>query len=136
MRFSKTALFYMIFFGFTIVIAVVISCILSNVLSLVYSENPQNIMMLNPEIMINRLLNEKAVNEMFWIILSMFFILIIATRFHRWFGLKDYKSKLYKVTDDIKIPQRVGKFLMLILLIQKILRFKNYYIMQTKKLKQ
>lgn len=108
MKFGKTALFYTIFFSVTIIISIVLSCILANVLSLVYSENPQNIINLNPEIMIERLFNEKAVNEMFWIILGMFLLLIIVTRFHRWFGLKDYKSKLYKVTDDIQIPQRVG----------------------------
>lgn len=108
MKFSKTALFYTIFFGITIIISIVLSCILANVLSLIYSENPQNIMTLNPEIMINRLFYEKAVNQMFWIILSMFALLILFTKFHRWFGLKDYKSKLYKVTDDIEIPQRVG----------------------------
>ena len=108
MKFSKTALFYIIFFVVTIIISIILSCILANVLSLVYSENPQNIMTLNPEIMMNRLFNDKAVNEMFWIILGMFLLLIIVTRFHRWFGLKDYKSKLYKVTDDIQIPQRVG----------------------------
>ena len=108
MKFSKTALFYIIFFVVTIIISIILSCILANVLSLVYSENPQSIMTLNPEIMVNRLFNDKAVNEMFWIILGMFLLLIIVTRFHRWFGLKDYKSKLYKVTDDIQIPQRVG----------------------------
>lgn len=108
MKFGKTALFYAIFFSVTIIIAIILSGILANVLSLVYSENPQNIVTLNPEIMVNRFLNEKAVNEMFWIILGMFILLIILTRFHRWFGLKDYKSKLYKVTDDIQIPQKVG----------------------------
>lgn len=108
MKFGKTALFYTIFFSVTIVLSIILSCILANVLSLVYSENPQNIINLNPEIMIERLFNEKAVKEMFLIILGMFLILIIVTRVHRWFGLKDYKSKLYKVTDDIQIPQRVG----------------------------
>lgn len=108
MKLGKTSLFCTIFFSVTIVISIVLSCILANVLSLVYSENPQNIINLNPGIMIDRLFNEKAVNEMFWIILGMFLLLIIVTRFHRWFGLKNYKSKLYKVTDDIQIPQRVG----------------------------
>lgn len=108
MKFGKTTLFYTIFFSVTIVLSIILSCILANVLSLVYSENPQNMINLNPGIMIERLFNEKAVNEMFWIILGMFLLLIIVTRFHRWFGLKDYKSKLYKVTDEIQIPQRVG----------------------------
>lgn len=108
MKFSKTAIFYTIFFIVTIIISVALSILFANVLSLIYSPNPQDILSLNVEIMINRLFNEKAVNQMFWIIMSMFGLLILISNYKRWFGLKDYKSDIYKVTDDIEIPTPVG----------------------------
>lgn len=108
MKISKTALFYTIFFVVTIIISIVLSVFSANVLSLVYSPNPQDILTLNVDIMVYRLFTEKAVNQMFWIILAMFGLLLFISNYKRWFGLKDYKSNVYKVTDDIEIPVPIG----------------------------
>lgn len=108
MKISKTAIFYIIFFIVTIAISIALSIFSANVLSLIYSPNPQDILTLNIDIMINRLFTEKAVNQMFWIILAMFGLIIFASNYKRWFGLKDYKSGVFKVTDNIEIPVAVG----------------------------
>lgn len=51
---------------------------------------------------------ETAVRQIFWICMCIFGILIFLTHAKRWFNLQDYKSKVYKVTDDIEIPVPVG----------------------------
>lgn len=108
MKFNKTGFFYTIFFIITITISIALSILLANVLSLIYSPNPEESFTLNVDIMINRLFSEEAVNQMFWIILAMFGLLIFISNYKKWFGLKDYKSDVYKVTDNIEIPVRIG----------------------------
>lgn len=108
MRISKTALFYTMFFIVTIIISTTLSILFANILSLVYSPNPQDILTLNADVMIHRLFTEKAVNQMFWIILAMFGLLLFISNYKNWFGLKDYKSNVYKVTSDIEIPVPIG----------------------------
>ena len=103
MKISKMA-----FFIVAITISIALSIFFANVLSLVYSPNPQDIVTLNIDIMIHRLYTEKAVSQMFWIILAMFGLVLFISNYKRWFGLKDYKSNIYKVTDDIEIPVPIG----------------------------
>lgn len=83
--------------------------ILANVLYLSYSPHPEEILNLDIQIIINNVLNNSFVMQMFWIILLCFMIFFLATKFKTFFGLKDYKSNIYKVTDDIEIPMRVGE---------------------------
>ena len=108
MKLSKTAFVYTIFFIIAITISISLSIFIANVLSLVYSPNPQEILTLNVDIMIHRFYTEKAVNQMFWIIFAIFGLLLFISNYKRWFGLKDYKSNIYKVTDDIEIPVPIG----------------------------
>ncbi|MBO5348542.1 MAG: hypothetical protein J6A89_01790 [Clostridia bacterium] len=108
MKIGKTVIFNIIFFIIVGSISVVLSVLIANVLSLVYSQNPEQILNLNVDIMIDRAINNEAVNKMFWIILAMFGLIIFASNYKRWFGLKDYKSGVFKVTDDIEIPVAVG----------------------------
>ena len=103
MKISKMA-----FFIVAITISIALSIFFANVLSLVYSPNPQDIVTLNIDIMIHRLYTAKAVSQMFWIILAMFGLVLFISNYKRWFGLKDYKSNIYKVTDDIEIPVPIG----------------------------
>lgn len=106
---KRTISFYIIFGIIAIIVAILLSILFANVLYLVYSPNPQEIIKLTPKLCFERFLTVKPINNMFWIILLVFGILALFTKFTRIFGLKDYKSKVYKVTDDIEIPIPVGE---------------------------
>lgn len=106
---KSTIIIGIILLMFSALFAIILSSIIANVLYLVYSPNPEEIANLNPSIILNRTINNSAINQMFWIILLCFIIAIMFARFRRFFGLKDYKSNTYKVTDDIEIPMKVGE---------------------------
>lgn len=98
---------FLILYSLVIVISIILSVFLSNILFLIYT-NPEGILSLTVNAMLNNLITVNEVQKMFWIILCIFGIILIASRFNRLFGIRDYKSKTYKVTDDIEIPVPVG----------------------------
>lgn len=110
---KKRIVFYIIFGIISVVISSILSCIIANLIAYVYSPNPQEIMNLTPKIMFTNLIDNKnqfhrAINQLFWVAMCCFGFLIMATKLRRLFGLKDYKTDVYEVTKDIKIPVPVG----------------------------
>lgn len=112
MKLSRNIAFYIVFTIIVTITSVALSCVIANILSLVYAPQEELLNMIDlfvtPRIMIQRLFEVEAVNQMFWIILSMFGLLVFVANYKRWFGLKDYKSNVYRVTDDIEIPVKIG----------------------------
>lgn len=110
---KKRIVFYIIFGIIAIVISSILSCIIANLIAYVYSPNPQEIMNLTSKIMFTNLIDNKnqfhrAINQLFWVAMCCFGFLIMATKLRKLFGLKDYKTDVYEVTKDIKIPVPVG----------------------------
>lgn len=119
MKKNKKTIIYIIFAIIALLSSVLLSVIIANTIYLVYL--PQEALetafislKASPvEVAIQRTFNpqtyaETAVNKIFWISMCIFGFLLFLTRMKGWFKLEDYKSKVYKVTDDIEIPMRVG----------------------------
>lgn len=93
---------------------IIISTILASVLSLIiayclmeiFLRTPLNLLNFNAGNMFKTIFGSQDGIQMFVIILLAFMILILSTAF-KLFKLNDYKSKLYEVTPDIKIPYPV-----------------------------
>lgn len=93
-----------------IIISVCLSAILSTIIAYVLMEiflrTPLNLLNFNISNMLGTVFTDPDGIKMFVIILLAFMILILSTAF-KLFKLNDYKSKLYEVTPDIKIPYPV-----------------------------
>lgn len=88
-------------------IAVILSAIISTMLHLIFTKVPEEILNLTPTKIITSLLTNKEHFEMFVLVVIAFMMFVLLTVF-KVFDLKDYKSKNYKVTDNIEIPMPVG----------------------------
>jgi len=89
------------------VISIILSAIISTILHLIFSKQIGNIINLNITMIIESIKNSKEHLEMFVLIIIAFMLSVILTSL-KIFNLKDYKSKNYKVTDNIEIPLPVG----------------------------
>lgn len=90
-----------------LIIAVILSSIISTILHLIFLRQPELIINMNPTMIITSIQNSKEHLEMFILIIIAFMMFALLTTF-KMFKLKDYKSKTYKVTDNIEIPIPVG----------------------------
>lgn len=88
-------------------IAVVLSAIISTILHLIFTRVPEEIINIRPNTIIQSLLTNKEHFEMFVLTIVAFMIFAFLTIF-KVFDLKDYKSKTYKVTNNIEIPLPIG----------------------------
>ena len=89
-------------------IAVILSGIISTILHLIFTRVPEEIINIRPNTIIQSLSSSKEHFEMFVLIITAFMLLAFLTIF-KIFDLKDYKSKTYKVTNNIEIPLPIGE---------------------------
>lgn len=89
-------------------IAVVLSAIISTILHLIFTRVPEEIINIRPNTIIQSLLSSKEHFDMFVLTIVAFMLLAFLTVF-KVFDLKDYKSKTYKVTNNIEIPIPIGE---------------------------
>ena len=88
-------------------IAVILSSIISTILHLIFTRVPEEIINIRPNTIIQSLSNNKEHFEMFILTIIAFMLFALLTIF-KIFDLKDYKSKTYKVTNNIEIPLPIG----------------------------
>ena len=88
-------------------IAVILSSIISTILHLIFTRVPEEIINIRPNTIIQSLSNNKEHFEMFVLTIIAFMLFALLTIF-KIFDLKDYKSKTYKVTNNIEIPLPIG----------------------------
>lgn len=91
----------------SLLIAIVLSAIISTVLYLIFTRVPDKIVNITQSIMVESILQNKEHFEMFILVIIAFMLFSILTLF-KVSDLKDYKSKTYKVTDNIEIPLPIG----------------------------
>ena len=91
-----------------LIIAFFIAVILSAMLHLIFTKVPEEILNLTPTKIITSLLTNREHFEMFVLVVIAFMMFVLLTVF-KVFDLKDYKSKNYKVTDNIEIPMPVRR---------------------------
>lgn len=89
-------------------IAIVLSAIISTILHLIFTRVPEEIINIRPNTIIQSLSSSKEHFEMFVLTIVAFMLLALFTIF-KVFDLKDYKSKTYKVTNNIEIPIPIGQ---------------------------
>lgn len=89
-------------------IAVILSSIISTLLHLIFTRVPEEIINIRPNTIIQSLSSSKEHFEMFILTIVAFMLLAFLTIF-KVFDLKDYKSKTYKVTNNIEIPLPIGE---------------------------
>ena len=89
-------------------IAVILSSIISTILHLIFTRFPEEIINIRPNTIIESLSSSKEHFEMFVLTIVAFMLLAFLTIF-KIFDLKDYKSKTYKVTNNIEIPLPIGE---------------------------
>ena len=89
-------------------IAVILSAIISTILHLIFTRVPEEIINIRPNTIIQSLSTNKEHFEMFVLTIVAFMLLAFLTIF-KVFDLKDYKSKIYKVTNNIEIPLPIGE---------------------------
>lgn len=89
-------------------ITVVLSAIISTMLHLIFTRVPEEIINIRPNTIIESLSSSKEHFEMFVLTIVAFMLLALLTIF-KVFDLKDYKSKTYKVTNNIEIPISIGE---------------------------
>jgi len=89
-------------------ITVVLSAIISTMLHLIFTRVPKEIINIRPNTIIESLSSSKEHFEMFVLTIVAFMLLALLTIF-KVFDLKDYKSKTYKVTNNIEIPIPIGE---------------------------
>lgn len=89
-------------------ITVVLSAIISTMLHLIFTRVPKEIINIRPNTIIESLSSSKEHFEMFVLTIVAFMLLALLTIF-KVFDLKDYKSKTYKVTNNIEIPISIGE---------------------------
>ncbi len=89
-------------------IAVILSAIISTILHLIFTRVPEEIINIRPNTIIKSLSSSKEHFEMFVLTIVAFILLAFLTIF-KVFDLKDYKSKTYKVTNNIEIPIPIGE---------------------------
>ena len=89
-------------------IAVVLSAIISTILHLIFTRVPEEIINIRPNTIIQSLSSSKEHFDMFVLTIVVFMLLAFLTIF-KVFDLKDYKSKTYKVTNNIEIPIPIGE---------------------------
>lgn len=89
-------------------IAVILSSIISTILHLIFTRVPEEIINIRPNTIIQSLSSSKEHFEMFILTIVAFMLLAFLTIF-KIFDLKDYKSKTYKVTNNIEIPLPIGE---------------------------
>ena len=90
-----------------LVIAIILSAIISTILHLIFLRQPELIININPQMIITSIVSNKEHFEMFIIIIVAFMMFALLTSF-KLSRMKDYKSKTYKVTNNIEIPLPVG----------------------------
>ena len=88
-------------------IAVVLSAVISTILHLIFTRVPEQILNMTPNSIITSIINNKEHFEMFILVIIAFMMFVLLTIF-KVFDLKDYKSRTYKVTDNIEIPLPIG----------------------------
>ena len=86
----------------------ILSAIISTMLHLIFTKVPEEILNLTPTKIITSLLTNREHFEMFVLVVIAFMMFVLLTVF-KVFDLKDYKSKNYKVTDNIEIPMPVRR---------------------------
>ena len=91
----------------TFIIAVLLSAVISTILHLIFLRQPELIISLNPQMIITSIISNKEHLEMFILIVVAFMMFAILAIL-KMSNLKDYKSKTYKVTNNIEIPLPVG----------------------------
>lgn len=89
------------------VIAVVLSGIISTMLHLIFTKVPEEILNMTPSSIITSISNSREHFEMFVLVIIAFMLFTLLSVF-KVFDLKDYKSKTYKVTNNIEIPIPIG----------------------------
>lgn len=89
-------------------IAVILSAIISTILHLIFTRVPEEIINIRPNTIIQSLSSSKEHFDMFVLTIVAFMLLAFLTIF-KVFDLKDYKSKTYKVTNNIEIPIPIGE---------------------------
>ena len=89
-------------------IAVILSAIISTILHLIFTRVPEEIINIRPNTIVQSLSINKEHFEMFVLTILAFMLLAFLTIF-KVFDLKDYKSKTYKVTNNIEIPIPIGE---------------------------
>lgn len=91
----------------TFIIAVLLSAVISTILHLIFLRQPELIIKLNSQMIITSIISNKEHLEMFILIVVAFMMFAILAIF-KISNLKDYKSKTYRVTNNIEIPLPVG----------------------------
>lgn len=89
-------------------IAVILSAIISTILHLIFTRVPEEIINIRQNTIIQSLSSSKEHFDMFVLTIVAFMIFAFLTVF-KVFDLKDYKSKTYKVTNNIEIPIPIGE---------------------------
>lgn len=89
------------------IIAVFLSAIISTMLHLIFTKVPEEILNLTLSKIVTSLTTNKEHFKMFILVIISFMLFALLTIF-KVFDLKDYKSKNYKVTNNIEIPIPVG----------------------------
>lgn len=89
------------------VIAVILSAIISTMLHLIFTKVPEEILNMTPNSIITSISNSREHFEMFVLVIVAFMLFALLSIF-KVFDLKDYKSKTYKVTNNIEVPIPIG----------------------------
>ena len=76
-------------------------------LHLIFTKVPEEILNMTPQSIIDSILSSKEHFEMFVLIIISFMLFALLSVF-KVFDLKDYKSKTYKVTNNIEVPIPIG----------------------------
>lgn len=91
----------------TLIISILLSAVISTILHLIFLRQPELIISLNSQMIITSIISNKEHLEMFILIVVAFMMFAILAIL-KMSNLKDYKSKTYKVTNNIEIPLPVG----------------------------
>ena len=88
-------------------ISIILSAIISTILHLIFLRQPESIIGINPKLITTSIMSNKEHLEMFILIVIAFMMFAILAIL-KISNLKDYKSKTYRVTNNIEIPIPVG----------------------------
>ena len=88
-------------------ISIVLSAIISTMLYCIFNKVPEEILNMKPNTIILSIVNNKEHLQMFILIIIAFMLFALLNVF-KIFNLKDYKTKTFKVTNNIEIPIPIG----------------------------